>query len=148
MRIRQFLPAGAAAVVLLTACAPNPPGPAPLPAVEPPGELAGTAWRLENLKGAPLVAGSEVTLEFTEPGKVAGGASCNRYFGSVEVRGEEITFGALGSTMMACDEALMNQERRYLRALEGAVRYIVQDGVLQISGTDRMLPLRFIRTAP
>jgi heat shock protein HslJ len=137
-----------ALVAFLAACASSPPGPAPLPAVEPPGELAGTAWRLENLKGAPPVAGSEVTLEFTEPGKAAGRASCNRYFGSVEVRGEEITFSALGSTMMACDEALMNQEQRYLRALEGAVRYIVQDGVLQISGKDRMLPLRFTRMAP
>jgi heat shock protein HslJ len=137
MRIRRFPPAAAALAVLLAACAAN-----------LPGALAGTAWRLENLEGAPLVAGSEVTLEFTGPGKVGGRASCNRYFGSVATRGEVITFSALGSTMMACDKALMDQEQRYLRALEGAVRYTVEGAVLQVHQNDRTLPLRFTRTSP
>ena len=41
----------------------------------------------------------------------------------------------------------MNQGRRYLEALEGAVRYTVEGSVLQVHQRDPELPLRFTRIA-
>jgi putative lipoprotein len=108
--------------------------------------LSGTTWLLEDLGGAGVLDRVEATLEFPEVGKVAGKGSCNRFFGSVEISGASISFGPLGSTRMACMEAVMNQETKYLGALQGAERFRIDGTTLLVyaRGLDR--PLRFIRT--
>lgn len=114
-----------------------------------PAGLWGTAWRLEDLAGAGVVDQSQATLEFPQQGKVAGNASCNRFFGSVQVSGDSIAFSGMGSTRMAClSDATATQEGAYLKALEGAERYALNESSLLIytKGTDR--PLRFSRTSP
>ena len=57
-------------------------------------------------------------------------------------------FGRLGSTRMACAEAVAIQEGKYLKALEAAERFAIDGSVLLIyvKGMDK--PLRFTRTAP
>ena len=110
------------------------------------GGLWGTAWRLEDLAGAGVLDRVQATLEFPETGKVAGNASCNRCFGSAQISGPTtIRFGALGTTRMACAEAVGNQEAKYLRALEGAEGFALQGDTLLVysKGLDR--PLRFFR---
>lgn len=62
------------------------------------GSLVGTRWRLEDLGGAGVRDRVEATLEFPDAGKVAGGGSCNRFFGSAETSGDSIKLGLLGST--------------------------------------------------
>jgi putative lipoprotein len=89
--------------------------PAESPAATPPS-LVGTAWRLEDLAGAGVVSGAEATLEFPEAGRVAGRGSCNRFFGPVTITGSAITFGLLGSTMMACADPVGSQEAKYFAA--------------------------------
>jgi heat shock protein HslJ len=66
----------------------------------------------------------------------------------VQVSGQSITFGALGSTRMACPEAVMAQEGAYLKALQNAERYTIEGSSLLIysKGMDR--PLRFSRAGP
>ncbi|HUF36806.1 MAG TPA: META domain-containing protein [Gemmatimonadales bacterium] len=108
--------------------------------------LPGTAWRLEDLGGAGVVDRVEATLEFPEPGKVAGKGSCNRFFGSVEISGASISFGPMGSTRMACVEAVMNQEAKYLEALQAAERYEIEGTVLLIHARSLDRPLRFVRS--
>jgi putative lipoprotein len=107
------------------------------------GTLVGTSWRLEDLLGRGVAENAEATLEFPEEGRVAGKGSCNRFFGPAEIAGQSIKFSHLGSTMMACPEPIMNQEREYFKALESAERFEVQGSVLKIycKGSDR--PLRF-----
>ncbi|MEZ0335234.1 MAG: META domain-containing protein, partial [Gemmatimonadales bacterium] len=85
------------------------------------------------------------TLEFPESGKVAGRGSCNRFFGSVEISGESIKLGQLGSTRMACPEAVMNQESRYFQALEAAERYTRNGDELLVYAQGFDKPLRFTR---
>jgi heat shock protein HslJ len=129
-------------VCFLAACSGNPP-----PQPEPSG-LVGSAWQLEDLGGAGVIDNSMTTLEFVETGRVAGRGGCNRFFGSVEFADESIKFGQMGSTRMACVEALMNQENKYFEALEGAERYAVNGDELLVyaRGLDR--PLRFTRMTP
>ena len=50
---------------------------------------------------------------------------------------------AMGSTKMACPEALMKQEDRYLAALQAAERFESHDGNLLIYYTGSEKPLRF-----
>lgn len=120
--------------------------PAPVGAAEPASpDLAGTAWRLEDLAGAGVVDRVEATLEFPETGRVAGKGSCNHFFGSVEISGASISFGQIGSTRMACVEAVMNQETTYLAALQAAERFKLEGDTLLIHARGLDRPLRFIR---
>lgn len=112
-----------------------------------PFSLSGSAWLLEDLGGGGVIDNVQATLNFPEAGRVAGNSSCNRFSGTVEVSGESIKFGPLASTRMACLEAAMNQETRYLSALQAAERYEWKDSYLLVycKGFDK--PLRFARMA-
>lgn len=79
--------------------------------------LTGTSWLVEDIAGGGVIDRSAATVEFPEPGRVGGNASCNRYMGGYELDGDSITFGNLAGTMMACPEALMNQEQRFHQAM-------------------------------
>lgn len=82
----------------------------------------------------PPLAGAAPTLVFG-PGRVGGNASCNSYFASVISRGAgELRIGQPGSTLMACEEDLMDQEFRFLRALEGVTGYELVDDTLYLFG--------------
>ena len=108
--------------------------------------LSGSEWLLEDLAGDAADRG-QATLTFPEAGKVAGNGSCNRFFGSAEINGDAIKLGALGSTRMACPEAVMNQESKYLEALQAAERFEWKDPYLLISCKGFEKPLRFARMA-
>jgi heat shock protein HslJ len=110
--------------------------------------LSNTEWLLEDLSGNGVVDHARATLTFLEPGNVAGNGSCNRFFGTAEIHGDAIKLGAMGSTRMACPEAIMNQEAKYLEELQAAERFEWKDPYLLIycKGTDK--PLRFTRTPP
>ena len=105
----------------------------------------GSSWRLEDLGGNGVVDMVQATLEFPEPGKVAGSGSCNHFFGSVEVSRDSISFGPLASTRMACEEAVNDQEASYLAALGGAERFEIEEPHLLIYSSALQRPLRFIR---
>jgi heat shock protein HslJ len=116
------------------------------PAAAGAGELPGSSWRLEDLAGVAALPNVEATLEFPEAGKVAGRASCNRFFGTVELSGESIKFGPLASTKMACiDDATNAQEVKYLQALHGAERFAFDGPALLIYSKRMDKPLRFAR---
>ncbi len=79
------------------------------------GDLTGKVWALTELKGTPPLAGVGISAEFTADGKVSGSAGCNRYSGTYTVSGNSITFSSpMATTMMMCDESVMEQENAYL----------------------------------
>jgi heat shock protein HslJ len=55
------------------------------------------------------VAGTTVRLEFVDD-RISAEAGCNRLFGTVDTSQGRITVDSLGSTRMACPEALMEQD--------------------------------------
>ena len=93
-----------------------------------------------------MIDGIQATLAFPEAGKVAGKGSCNRFFGSAEISGLTIRLGPLASSRMACPEAVMNQEGKYLDALQKAERFEWKDPYLLIYCKDFEKPLRFTQT--
>ena len=105
--------------VVMSACATASPPPPPGGG----GALVGPEWRLEDLLGGGIIDRSHVTLTLAEDGAAAGAGGCNRYFGTWTLKGDKLTFGKMGSTMMACAPALMEQEGKYLKALENASGY-------------------------
>jgi heat shock protein HslJ len=110
-----------------------------------PFSLSGSAWLLEDLAGSGVIDGAQATLTFPEAGKVAGNGSCNRFFGPAKISGDTLELGSLGSTRMACPEAVMNQETKFLNALQAAERFEWKDPYLLIYCKGVEKPLRFTR---
>jgi heat shock protein HslJ len=120
----------------------------PVTAKTVPFSLSDSEWLLEDLGGSGVIDNIQATLTFPEAGKVAGKGSCNRFFGPAEISGDAIKFGPLGSTRMACPEAVMNQETKYLNVLQAAERFEWKDPYLLIHCKGFEKPLRFTRLPP
>jgi len=129
-------------IALLAACADAQTKPSP-------PNLLKTEWLLEDLAGRGVLDRAQATLAFPEAGKVAGNSTCNRFFGSVDIRGDNIHFGQMGSTRMACmGSALANQDLNYLDALRNAERFSQEGPYLLIYSKGRQQPLRFTQIQP
>ncbi len=101
------------------------------------GDLTGKVWALTELMGKPLVAGTGISAEFTADGMVSGSAGCNRYNGTYTVSGSNITFSSpMASTLMMCEQAVMDQESTYLNALGEAKAFALSGDQLTLTGGD------------
>ena len=116
---------------------------APAPAAS--FSLSNSEWLLKNLSGSDVLDNVQATLAFPEEGKIAGKGSCNQFFGTAEIKGDAIKLGPLGSTRMACPEPAMNQEAKYLEALQAAERFEWKDPYLLIYCKGFEKPLQFTR---
>jgi len=121
--------------VLLTACA------GPKRAQEAaPAESAGTVdfsvlagdWILDSLEGEKWLGEARVTMIFSDSGRFSGSGGCNRYFGVFTLAEGKLGTGPIGSTMMACEQAAMDLEHRYLGALENVTRITRDDDLLHL----------------
>lgn len=103
--------------------------------------LQGIDWRVTHLEGAATGAGHSVTLAFDPEGRIYGQAPCNRYFGSYTLTGEGLSIGALGSTLMACQEDAMARERRLMNLLPDVRAFRVSEAplTLELLGTEGVL---------
>ena len=110
--------------------------------------LTGSEWLLEDLGGLGVIDNIQATLTFPEANKVAGNGSCNRLFGPAEVSGDAIKLGPLASSRMMCPEAVMNQETKYMNALQAAEHFEWKDPYLLIYCKGFEKPLRFTRMTP
>lgn len=97
--------------------------------------LTGRTWVVEDIGGAGVIDGARTTLGFDASGRAYGSASCNRFSGAVEMTGEGPRFGPMATTMMACPDAVMAQERRMLDALAEVFTFDIDDsGALRLIG--------------
>lgn len=106
-------------------------------------QLENKRWVLSELMGKAVVAGQGQKAAFlqfdNENARVSGNASCNNFFGSYELReGNRISFGQLGSTMMACLD--MSAESTFLQILQKVDNYAIKDDTLSLNKA-RMAPL-------
>jgi len=100
--------------------------------------LTGEAWRITSIGGTAPVEPERVSINFLAPARVAGSTGCNRFVGGFTLTGEGLHFGAIGSTLMACPDELMAQERDLLDAIEQVTRFDMTDtGALQLIGGPR-----------
>jgi len=74
-----------------------------------------------------------MTANFKER-EISGSASCNHYFGSYKIKGDQIAIDGLGWTEMACldPEGIMEQEQVIMKILSGAETISLQDNLLNI----------------
>jgi heat shock protein HslJ len=94
------------------------------------------SWRLANMTESPfptpMVPSTDLTADFSG-GRISGTGGCNRFNGSYKIKeNNQLSIGPLASTFKACEELLMTQESKYLKALQGAQRYELNNQGLQI----------------
>jgi|GEM_PF-893728 len=121
--------------------APNAPSASAVPA-----ELVGDAWQVVEIAGEPTDADVATTLEIAADGAIGGSGGCNRYFGKAEIDADGgLRFGGIGATRMACPEAIMAQESRYLATLEEVSGFSLADDTLRFTGADDAVLVRLER---
>jgi putative lipoprotein len=104
-------------------------------------------WRLTELAGTEPVEGHVPTLILREDGKAGGDSGCNVYFASAEIDGSEISFSEIGSTKIACEQPVMDQERALFEALESTAGFDLSEDGLELLDKDGALLLRFTAAA-
>lgn len=104
---------------------------------EPASLLQGGEWVVTEIAGAPLVAGSQVTLDFAADRRLSGHASCNRFTSEYSLTGEGLSITQGAGTKMMCEAPLMDQERKFLTALASVQSFsIATDGSLLLNTSD------------
>ncbi len=104
------------------------------------GSLTGKVWALTTLNGKTTAPNAGISALFTTNGKVSGSSGCNQYSTSYTTSGSNITITApAASTMMMCEQAVMDQETAYLKALGDAKTYAIHGDQLTLSGADKTI---------
>lgn len=81
------------------------------------------SWLAEDIEGGGVIDNAQTTLEIGRDGRAGGHGGCNSYGGEVTIDGDRISFGRMAATMMACAEAVMNQEGKFHDALGRVVSF-------------------------
>lgn len=101
------------------------------------------AWTLQSFGPAsaptPAVADSQAGITFNDDGSVTGNSGCNGFGGSYTVDGNQITFSEIVSTLMLCEEPLMQQEDTLHQVLNGTATYQIEGSTLTLSNNDLVL---------
>lgn len=87
-------------------------------------------WLVDEIGGGAVSGGTHPTFTVSADGRVSGQGPCNRYFGTAEVHDGTIQIGEVGSTFMACEPDVMDQEKAFLEALQKAAGFRFRDGKL------------------
>jgi len=105
--------------------------------------LEGTHWSLIKVgRRTPLSEDSRQVpyLQLQADGRrILGTGGCNRLTGTYELRSGSLYFGAVGSTMMACDAEIMKQERQLIDALRLTTAYRISGDRLELVAGHRVL---------
>jgi heat shock protein HslJ len=99
-------------------------------------DLVGTNWSLTSLGGQPPVEGAVPTLNIGDDGRATGTDGCNNFGGTYAIDGDSLKFGALISTLMACEEAVSTQATAFQTALADTAKFSVAGDTLTLTNAD------------
>ncbi|MEZ5566489.1 MAG: META domain-containing protein [Gammaproteobacteria bacterium] len=86
--------------------------------------LVDIEWIIEDIAGDGVIDNPQASLVFGIDGRLSGSATCNRIFGRYQLQGKQLSIEPMGTTMMACPEAVDNQEENFkLPAVHHDIRY-------------------------
>lgn len=107
--------------------------------------IEGTHWVLDGIVSGDTA--SSVPAGVTASIRIAGGrvdveSGCNTGTGTVEVKADALTFGAIGLTKKACDPGSMAVERALIGVLANTVGYSIDADALTITAGNAGLTFR------
>jgi putative lipoprotein len=86
-------------------------------------DLVGGKWVAEYIDDAGVIDDAQSTVVFGNDGRISGRGGCNSYGGTVDLKGAQMIINQLASTRMACPPAVMDQENRFMAALQATRTY-------------------------
>lgn len=89
-------------------------------------------WQLNSLNGAPFTARAEIS--FSEGGKIAGHAACNRFSSASSLPYPWFQTGPIAATKAACPE--LAAETAFFDALSTMSRAIFDNGTLTMANDE------------
>lgn len=96
--------------------------------------LGDTRWTLVSIGEEPAAPDVETTLNIGTDNAIGGSGGCNVYGGSISYTGDAgISIREVFSTMMACADPAMAQERNFFNALNAAAQFSVEGDTLTLS---------------
>lgn len=110
-----------------------------------PADLEGKAWVLTQMldaQGKTVIVDIGVNAEF-DGSSVSGTSGCNRYNASYEATGNEITFGEIAGTLMACPEDEAAIEDRYRELLGQVATFEIEGRSMSMSDGEGTPVLQF-----
>jgi heat shock protein HslJ len=75
-------------------------------------------------------------IDFGEDGELTGNVGCNSFGGDYKVEGNQITFGSLISTLIACEEPIATQEAAVMKTFTDSATYDLNGDTLTITSAD------------
>ncbi len=118
-----------------------------------PQEILGTTWELVAIHHSEQdvkdTTGVEITLQFTNDGRVGGESTCNFYSAPYQAgAGQALTIGQIISTRRACvDPSLQALENEYYGALGGVTQYRFEGARLRLFFDGGQSVLEFAATS-
>ena len=97
-------------------------------------------WKLVSYGSAssltPAAVNVDTDIEFGSDGKLNGNVGCNSFGGDYKVNGNQITFGPVMSTMMACLNQSGDQEMGTLAVLKDSAKFVMDNNKLTVTSAD------------
>ena len=116
--------------------------------------LQGPDWKLSRYRDAsdqmvPVLEDARVTARFMD-GKLSGSAGCNRYFGSyTAAAGDQLQLSTdIGTTMMACEPPVADQESTYLKRLAAVAGFQLTENSMQLFDKKHQTVLEYTAIKP
>ncbi len=103
-------------------------------------DLDGRSFVSSAVTGYELVADSEIKLAFL-PDSIAANAGCNSMNGGFSIDAGVLTAGPFASTMMACDQPLMDQDTWLSDFLTSSPTVALDGSTLTLTGADATITL-------
>ncbi len=108
----------------------------------------GTTWVAIEVDGVAASGTRPPDLAFESERRVGGSSGCNRYFAEINPSPPSVRMGSVGGTLMACEPPLMEQERRFINALQFTSTYRVDGNTMQFNDRTGRTVIRFRRSSP
>ena len=109
------------------------------------------SWRLTAYgpvdSPTPAVPDAEAFLSFGVDGTLTGSTGCNQIGGDYQIEGDQIIFGQIASTLIACPDLQMAQEETMLQVLIDTASFKIEGNLLTITNNDKVLVFEAMTSA-
>jgi putative lipoprotein len=109
--------------------------------------MVGEEWLAEDIGGRGVVDNVRTTINVGAGGEVTGSGGCNRLRGTAQIDGSSLAFGPMATTRMMCPPAVMDQEGKFLHALDLTREFRLDGPYLKFLDRDGAELVRFTRAS-